>query len=108
MAFQRAQWHSGLTYRQTCEKCKKVTDYTDYSLGFRPWYPDGFVYCPQCKTPMRHHESYAIDGPNAGKQNPSPEPKEEPQKESAGFCSQCGSPISPEDRFCGQCGNKLN
>ena len=61
MGFQRAQWHSGLTYQQTCPTCKTVLQYTDYSLDFRPWYADGFVDCPKCKTHLRHNESYAID-----------------------------------------------
>lgn len=61
--FKRAEWHSGLTYRQTCRECNEVVVYTDHKLGFRPWYPDGFVYCPKCETPLRHNEEYAIDGP---------------------------------------------
>ena len=63
MGFKRAQWHSGLTYQRTCDECKTVLQYTDYSLDFRPWYADGFVYCPRCKTPLRHNESYAINAP---------------------------------------------
>ena len=61
--FKRAEWHSGLTYRQTCRECNTVVEYTDHKLGFRPWFPDGFVYCPKCETPLRHNEEYAIDGP---------------------------------------------
>ena len=61
MGFKRAAWHSGLTYQQTCEYCKTIIQYTDYSLDFRPWYADGFVYCPRCKKPLRHNENYAID-----------------------------------------------
>ena len=61
MGYKRAEWHSGLTYQQTCENCKTIVQYTDYSLDFRPWYADGFVYCPRCRTPMRHNEQYAID-----------------------------------------------
>ena len=61
MGYKRAEWHSGLTYQQTCENCKTIVQYTDYSLDFRPWYADGFVYCPRCRTPMRHNENYAID-----------------------------------------------
>ena len=48
MAFKRALWHSGLTYQQTCYHCRTLVRYTDYNLDFRPWYPDGFVYCPNC------------------------------------------------------------
>ena len=61
MAFKRALWHSGLTYQQTCYHCRALVRYTDYQLDFRPWYPDGFVYCPRCKGPLRHNELYAIN-----------------------------------------------
>ena len=61
MSYKRALWHSGLTYQQTCTHCRTVLRYTDYSLGFRAWYPDGFVYCPKCNGPLRHNELYAIN-----------------------------------------------
>ena len=38
MAFKRALWHSGLTYKLTCNKCQTVIQYTDDKLDFRPWY----------------------------------------------------------------------
>ena len=63
MGYQRAGWHSGLTYHQECYECKTPVDYTDYQLGFRPWFADGFVYCPKCKTPLRHNEKYAVNAP---------------------------------------------
>lgn len=68
MGFQRAGWHSGLTYQQTCTTCKTVLQYTDYSLDFRPWYADGYVDCPKCKTHLRHNENYALG-------NPAPQPQ---------------------------------
>ena len=61
MAFKRALWSSGYTYRITCPNCRTVTDYTDRQLDFRPWFPDGFVYCPRCRKPLRHSEIYAIN-----------------------------------------------
>ena len=61
MAFQRALWHSGLTYKQTCPKCHTVIQYMDDKLDFRPWYADGFVYCATCRSPLRHNEAFAID-----------------------------------------------
>ena len=63
MGYKRAEWHSGLTYHQECYECKTPVDYNDYKLGFRPWFPDGFVYCPKCKTPLRHNEAYAVNAP---------------------------------------------
>lgn len=63
MGYERAKWHSGLTYRQVCGKCNTTVEYTDDKLGFRYWFPDGFIYCPnrKCKTPLRHSEEFAID-----------------------------------------------
>lgn len=90
--FKRANWHSGLTYKQTCPSCKTEVEYTDEKLGFRPWFPDGFVYCPTCEKPLRHNEDYAI---NRDKQ-------EEKQ-----FCKECGKQLSKDDKFCSQCGTKV-
>ena len=61
MAFKRALWHSGLTYKQTCPKCHTVIQYQDDKLDFRPWYADGFIYCATCRSPLRHSEAFAID-----------------------------------------------
>ena len=61
MGYQRSEWHSGLTYRQVCDQCKTTVQYQDDKLGYRPWFADGFVYCPVCKKPLRHNEAYAID-----------------------------------------------
>ena len=80
MGYKRAEWHSGLTYQQTCESCKTILQYTDYSLDFRPWYADGFVYCPKCKTPLRHNENYAL-GVNRPQAAPAPAPAPEPSAE---------------------------
>lgn len=119
MAFQRAQWHSGLTYRQTCRSCQNVVTYQDDKLDFRPWYADGFVYCPTCRTPLRHSETYAIDGPKAQTSDAPvaevPQVVEAAQEapaapvstEGAVFCTQCGKKANPGDRFCAGCGNKL-
>lgn len=117
--FQRAKWHSGLTYRQTCRTCQKVVEYTDHSLGFRPWYADGFVYCPDCHTPLRHSEELAIDRPASeetekpGNEQPKSASAQQVtggvQKAVAGnrFCTQCGKKYSENDRFCSGCGCKL-
>lgn len=61
MSYQRVTWHSGLNYRVVCPNCRNYTDYTDYQLGFRPWFPDGFVYCAVCRRPVRHHENNAVN-----------------------------------------------
>ena len=60
MSYQRALWHSGLTYRVYCAACGTFTVYTDYHLGYRAWFPDGFVYCAKCRRPTRHNENNAI------------------------------------------------
>ena len=117
MAFKRAQWHSGLTYIQECTHCHTKFKYTDYSLDFRPWYADGFVYCPKCKSPCRHHENYAVneDGTyvyggvtpvQSQPQNPAPAAASDG---SVAYCNKCGRQYRPgEDFFCSGCGNKLS
>ncbi len=70
MGYERAEWHSGLTYHQECGECNTPVDYDDYKLGFRPWFPDGFVYCPKCRRPLRHNEKYAINAPAASEAAP--------------------------------------
>ncbi len=124
MAFKRALWHSGLTYKQTCDTCHTPIEYTDFSLDFRPWFADGFVYCPKCKKPLRHRETYAIDADNLPKEtytlhpgnpattNGAPSAPDEGNPEATDrvgitkFCSQCGKPFFDNDMFCSACGNK--
>ncbi len=105
MGFKRAEWHSGLTYQQTCENCNTTVQYMDDKLDFRPWYPDGFVYCPKCKTPMRHSEKLAINAPveetvvvELSQSNDS--------IEKFVFCPWCGKKFKDEDVFCAGCGKK--
>lgn len=110
MAFQRATWHSGFTYKQVCRSCRTEVTYDDYSLDFRPWYPDGFVYCPKCQTPLRHNENYAINAPFTAQG--SYEDKTNATVESSSnvvqplFCSQCGKKFAEIDKFCSGCGAK--
>lgn len=103
MGYKRAEWHSGLTYRQVCPQCKNVMEYTDDKLGFRPWYPDGFVYCTGCKTPLRHNEAYAIGNPYEVWF--APESTADGADKPA-FCTCCGEPFRDRDRFCAMCGIK--
>ncbi len=42
-------------FRVKCESCACEFEYKLANLGFRAWYPNGFVYCPKCKKPIRHH-----------------------------------------------------
>jgi|GEM_PF-930161 len=124
MAFKRALWHSGLTYKQTCNKCQTVIQYTDDKLDFRPWYADGFVYCPKCRTPLRHNESFAIDA-NGNYINTAPAPAAAPApapavaaapvaaapiaEGSTAYCKNCGRPYTVGDsHFCNGCGAKLD
>jgi len=60
MSFKRATWTSGYTYRRDCEYCRTPITYTDRQLDFRPWYTNGFIYCPRCRKPLRHSEIYAV------------------------------------------------
>ena len=105
--FKRAEWSSGLTYKQTCEQCRTEFTYKDDVLDFRPWYADGFVYCPKCRKPLRHNENYAIDAPVGSSSVRIVD--SEPAGNSAGtsaFCSQCGAKFRDSDRFCSHCGAK--
>ena len=97
MGYKRAEWHSGFTYRQTCAQCKTIVMYMDDKLDFRPWYPDGFVYCPKCDTPLRHNERYAIDAPSSVSA----------VNVNAVFCTGCGKQLSVGDIFCSACGKKV-
>jgi len=135
MAFQRALWHSGLTYKQTCPKCHTVIQYTDEQLDFRPWYADGFVYCATCRSPLRHNEAYAVDeNGNYLKTTPpgnvaapaapaapvaavpvaaaAPATSASPEAPAAAgavaYCKNCGRQyIVGDANFCNGCGNKL-
>lgn len=60
MAFKRALWSSGYTYQISCPNCGTTFFYTDRQLDFRPWFPNGFVYCQRCRKPLRHSEIFAI------------------------------------------------
>ena len=106
--FKRANWHSGLTYRQTCDQCKTLVEYMDDKLDFRPWYADGFVYCPTCQKPLRHDERFAINAPVCAQQAPQPSPAATSSAQSnlAVFCGNCGHKIGDGDKFCCQCGAK--
>ena len=112
MGYQRAKWRSGLTYRQTCELCNTTVQYQDDKLGFRPWFPDGFVYGPTCKKPLRHNEEYAIDGPRNSQVN-TPETvsatdTSTTSRTRASFCTECGKAFGTNDNFCANCGSKRN
>ena len=37
-----------------CEHCVCEFDYQREDLGYRLWFPKGFIYCPKCKHPIRH------------------------------------------------------
>lgn len=47
-------------FRRECEYCLSTIEYKFKDLGYRPWYPKGFVYCPKCQKPLRHSEKYAV------------------------------------------------
>ena len=60
MTFKRAVWSSGYNYHVRCPYCTTNVTYIDKNLDYRPWYPNGFVYCPICHKPLRHNEIYAV------------------------------------------------
>jgi len=101
--FKRAEWSSGLTYQQVCDQCHTVITYMDNKLDFRPWYADGFIYCPKCNKPLRHRETFAINNPENTFDN---QPANSSTDELPLFCSHCGNKFNETDRFCPQCGKK--
>ena len=123
MAFQRALWHSGLTYKQTCNKCFTVNIYTDEKLDFRPWYADGFIYCATCRTPLRHSEAFAIDAEGNYVNNTPPAnvaaapvapaapvaAAPAPNGGAVAYCKNCGRQyVIGDANFCCGCGQKLD
>ena len=103
MAYQRALWRSGLTYQQTCRTCNTTVTYMDNILDFRPWFPDGYVYCPTCKNPLRHHERYAINSAPAASVDLTGRTRT--TGGSSIFCTNCGNRFYEKDSFCGKCGS---
>ena len=96
--FKRANYSSGLTYKQTCKTCNTVVTYKDDRLDFRPWFPNGFVYCPTCQTPLRHNENLAID---------SKEPLQEDLTNPANvYCKHCNNKLAEDAAFCPKCGTQ--
>ncbi len=109
MGFKRAEWKSGLTYRQVCKTCNNVMVYMDDKLDFRPWFADGFVYCTRCKTPLRHNENYAINRPYVPDPAYAPPVYTPPASDgvpTAAFCSNCGRKFNEGEMFCPTCGKK--
>lgn len=48
-------------FQITCEYCQTKFTYEQEDIGFRLWYPHGFVYCPKCNKPLRHdYNKYLI------------------------------------------------
>ena len=58
--YKRQLWTSGYAYRVRCPYCGTVTEYRDNQLGYRSWYPNGFIYCSRCRKPLRHNEVFAV------------------------------------------------
>ena len=109
MGYQRANWNSGLTYQQTCEYCKHTFRYTDRILDFRPWYADGYVDCPNCKSHLRHNEKYALNAPKPQEiETPPQEVAPNPTAQQRIYCTNCGNKFDEGANFCAYCGNKRN
>ena len=48
------------TFHCRCEYCYYEFNYHTYDLGYRAWYPHGFIYCPRCKKPIRHRLEFEV------------------------------------------------
>ncbi len=44
-----------IVYFIKCEYCLCEFEYEQEDIGYRLWYPHGFVYCPKCNKPLRHN-----------------------------------------------------
>ena len=83
----------------------------DDKLGYRPWFADGFIYCPTCQKPLRHREEYALSEVEPRfvdmKQTVGETTNEAEQQDNAvAYCTQCGKRFREGDRFCSGCGTK--
>ncbi len=47
-------------FRVKCEYCLCEFEYGIGDLGYRAWYPHGFIYCPKCRKPLRHRLEYRV------------------------------------------------
>ena len=127
MSYKRALWSSGYVYHIRCPYCGTNISYTDRDLGYRAWYPNGFVYCPKCQKPLRHNEIYAVDSNgqpvyktleeanqaiHIGYMKAMGYPAGQETVSAAGntmYCKKCGRPYLPgKDHFCSGCGEKLD
>ena len=127
--YKRQLWTSGYAYRVRCPFCGTVTEYRDRQLGYRSWYPNGFIYCSGCRRPLRHNEFFAVkeDGTavyatqmeadlalqngylNAvGAPAPSAAPGVEPPKAVTPAPAPAAEPAAPAEgvAFCTKCGRK--
>ena len=41
-------------FKIKCEYCGCIIEYELTDLRYRLWYPHGFIYCPNCRKPLRH------------------------------------------------------
>ena len=137
MSYKRQLWTSGYEYRVRCPRCGTNMSYTDRQLGYRSWYPNGFIYCAACRTPIRHNEIFAVhpDGtpvyktvaeanaavvagyhaalgiPQPNVANPvyyAPAGQGAAPVEGFSFCPRCGARYETgKINFCSNCGTKL-
>lgn len=111
------------SFRVTCEYCECKFVYNLSDLGYRPWYPHGFVYCPQCNKPLRHKLEYRInpDGKTCmegSSYTPMRDPSSTPHEKwvcscgtenDGNFCTVCGKPREAAPKtgwFCVKCGTR--
>lgn len=66
-------------FRVQCEYCLCTFEYRTKDLGYRAWYPHGFVYCPKCHKPLRHRLEYRVgEIPQNVVQQPMQQPMQQP------------------------------
>lgn len=85
-----------VTYQQTCQTCKTVTQYKKDAVVLCDWYENGYITCPTCKQPLAHDETYALNVPAVV----------EPSSKKA-FCTQCGTQLIDGATFCTNCSKQV-
>ena len=50
------------TYKVTCPKCETTFTYQKFDLRTHRRFREGYIRCPNCKTPIGHKESRFVEG----------------------------------------------
>ena len=60
----------GNEYVVECPICKSKIRYLGIDIKYHRRYPDGFIYCPRCRSPIAHNEKNLSTEPGSINENP--------------------------------------